>query len=44
MIARASRWRQKITLSLAQEVLPNIGDRVAGRGRRRRAGLHPHGA
>ena len=27
LIARASLWRQKISLSLAQEVLPNIGDR-----------------
>ena len=27
LIARASLWRQKISLSLAQEVLPNIGER-----------------
>jgi len=27
LIARASLWRRKITLALAQEVLPNIGDR-----------------
>ncbi len=27
LIARASLWRQQISLSLAQEVLPNIGER-----------------
>jgi chromosomal replication initiator protein len=27
LIARASLWRRKINLALAQEVLPNIGDR-----------------
>ena len=27
LIARASLWRRKISLALAQEVLPNIGDR-----------------
>ena len=27
LIARASLWRQKISLSLAQEVLPNLGER-----------------
>ncbi len=27
LIARASLWRQKISLALAQEVLPNIGER-----------------